>query len=69
MGSTLAPLWCRHGPIRKILEEASGSMRNAVKMTTYVTDMGQTVPASTAVEVSGLVKSGLLIEIEAVAVV
>jgi 2-iminobutanoate/2-iminopropanoate deaminase len=71
------------GQISKILEEAGGSMRNVVKITTYVTDMSRygafakiraevfqpPYPASTAVEVSGLVKSGLVIEIEAVAVV
>jgi enamine deaminase RidA (YjgF/YER057c/UK114 family) len=69
--------------IRKLLEEAGGSLKNVVKISTYVTDMtqyaafakvrGETFqppyPTSTAVEIGALVKPGLIIEIEAIAVI
>jgi len=66
-----------------LLKEADASLKDVVKITTFVTDMKQysdfakvrkevfsngAYPASATVEVKGLVKEGLLIEIEAVAV-
>ena len=69
--------------IGALLVEAGGTLKNIVKITTFVTDMGEyekfakvraeafqaPYPASTAIEVGALVKPGLLIEIEAIAVI
>ncbi len=68
--------------IRTVLEEVGATFENIVKVTVYVTDMSrfkeihearaeyfkQDYPASTMVQVSGLVSPDLMIEIEAVAV-
>lgn len=68
--------------IRGLVEQAGGSMKDIVKITTYTKDMSRYAvfskvrgevfqppyPASTMVEVSDLYKPGLLIEIEAIAV-
>ena len=66
------------------VESVGGTLRNIVKVTTYVTDMaclpawrkvwhevyqGVNPPASTLVEVSRLARPHLLVEIEAIAVV
>ena len=70
--------------IGDLLQEAGGSFDNVVKITTFVTDMSQyggfakvrgevfgngSYPASATVEVSSLVRGGLLVEVEAIAVV
>jgi 2-iminobutanoate/2-iminopropanoate deaminase len=69
--------------IKLTLEAAGASMKDVVKMTVYVTDMGNIIkfreiraryfsppmPSSTGVEVSRLILPELLVEIEAVAVV
>jgi enamine deaminase RidA (YjgF/YER057c/UK114 family) len=69
--------------IRQLLEEAGGSMANITKITAYLTDISQIAeygkvraevfgpdyPASASVEVSALVQPGLLIEVEALAVI
>lgn len=70
--------------IEALLKEAGASLSDVVKITTFVTDMSQydkfasvrkgvfdsgIYPASSTVEVKGLVKEGLLIEVEAIAVV
>ena len=69
--------------IRTILEAAGASMKDVVKTTTYVTDMryreayGEVrqefwpsdPPASTLVQIVALATPGLLIEIEATAVI
>jgi enamine deaminase RidA (YjgF/YER057c/UK114 family) len=67
-----------------LLSEAGGSLKDIVKITTFVTDMTQygkfaavrkevfgagPYPASATVKVSGLVKEGLLVEVEAIAVI
>ncbi len=68
--------------IKSILEEAGATFDQIVKVTVYVTDMKQfreihrvraeyfkgDYPASTMVQVSGLVSPDLLIEIDAIAV-
>jgi enamine deaminase RidA (YjgF/YER057c/UK114 family) len=69
--------------IANLIGEAGGSMADVVKITTYLTDMtrysefaavraetfpGPDKPASAAVGVAALVDPGLLIEIEAIAV-
>ncbi|MEX0788287.1 MAG: RidA family protein [Anaerolineales bacterium] len=68
--------------VRSLVEQAGGSMKNIVKITTFTKDMSRYAvfskvrgevfqapyPASTMVEVSDLFKPGLLIEIEAIAV-
>jgi enamine deaminase RidA (YjgF/YER057c/UK114 family) len=71
------------GEIARLLDAAGGSLRDVVKITTYLTDMGRyrefsavraeffpgpDKPASVAVGVSALVDPGMLVEIEAVAV-
>ena len=70
--------------IGALLQEAGASMKDVVKITTFVTDMSQygkfaaarkevfapgPYPASATVKVSGLVKDGLLVEVEAIAVI
>jgi enamine deaminase RidA (YjgF/YER057c/UK114 family) len=70
--------------IGKLLAEAGANLSHVVKLTTYVTDMTQysryaivrkevfgagPYPASATVGVAGLVYEGLVVEIEAVAVV
>ena len=69
--------------IEALLKEAGGSLANIVKLTTFLTDMSRypefakvrrelfspPYPASTAVEVKGLIKPELLVEIEALAIV
>ena len=69
--------------IRVLVEEAGGSMSNIVKITAFLTDMSRMgeyakareevfkpdYPASASVEVSGLVRPGLLIEVDAIAVI
>ena len=70
--------------IQHILESEGGTLENVVKITSYVTDIskeagaathqvrvknfGENLPASTRVQVTGLVEPHLKIEIEAVAV-
>lgn len=69
--------------IELALEAAGASLKDVVKLTVYVTDMGNIgkfreiraryfsppMPASTGVEVSRLILPELLVEIEAIAVV
>ena len=69
--------------MRTVLEASGASLADIVKMTVYLTDIGQVrdygriksefiegpQPASTAVGVSGLALPGMLIEVEAIAVV
>jgi enamine deaminase RidA (YjgF/YER057c/UK114 family) len=69
--------------IEALLGEAGGSLTSIVKLTTFLTDMSRypefakvrrelfspPYPASTAVEVKGLIKPELLVEIEALAIV
>jgi 2-iminobutanoate/2-iminopropanoate deaminase len=69
--------------VKTVVEEAGGDMQDVVKVTVFITDMGlydrihevrrryfeAPYPASSMVEVSALIDSRLLIEIEAVAVV
>ena len=69
--------------IRTVLDLAGATMRDVVKTTTFVTDISRyaafakareeafpdTIPASTLVETSALVKPALLVEVEAVAVI
>ena len=72
------------GQMGELLREAGATFANVVKITTFVTDMskygdfakirgevfgGASYPASATVEVSGLVRDGLLVEVEAIAVV
>ena len=71
------------GAVKKLVEAGGGTLANVVKITTYVTDVGnrpafRTVrdeffgprgPASTMIEVSSLAHPDYLIEIEAIAVV
>lgn len=70
--------------IRKMLEAEGGSLDNVVKVTNFVTDIsreateasramrrkyfGENLPASTRVQVVGLIEPHLIIEIEAIAV-
>jgi enamine deaminase RidA (YjgF/YER057c/UK114 family) len=68
--------------IQALVESQGGTMGNVVKLTTFVTDMkhrldlaavreeffGKKGPASTLVEVSALAFPGLMVEIEAIAV-
>ena len=69
--------------VKTVVEEAGGGMDDIVKVTVFITDMGlydeihevrkryfeEPYPASSMVEVSALIDPGLLIEIEAVAVI
>jgi 2-iminobutanoate/2-iminopropanoate deaminase len=69
--------------VKTVVEEAGGGMEDIVKVTVFITDMGlydeihevrrryfsEPYPASSMVEVSGLIDPRLLIEIEAVAVI
>jgi len=69
--------------VKTVVEEAGGGMEDIVKVTVFITDMGlydeihevrrryfeEPFPASSMVEISALIDSRLLIEIEAVAVV
>ena len=69
--------------IGELLGEAGADFQDVVKITTYVTDMSKYAdfskvrgevfqdgyPASATVGVSALVKDGLLVEVEAIAVV
>ena len=66
-----------------VLEEAGGSLDDVVKVTVFITDMGlydevhevrrrffrEPYPASSMVEVSALIDTRLLVEVEAVAVI
>ncbi len=66
-----------------VLEAAGGSLDDVVKVTVFITDMGQydrihevrrrffrePYPASSMVEVSALIDPRLLVEVEAVAVI
>jgi len=68
--------------IKAIVEEAGGSMADIVKLTTFLTNMGDYAglievrsefipapyPAATLVEVSALVRPEWLVEVEAIAV-
>lgn len=68
--------------LRTVLEQAGATFDAVVKLTVYVTDIGKLVdyrriksefipgaqPASTAVEVQALALPGLMIEVEAIAV-
>jgi 2-iminobutanoate/2-iminopropanoate deaminase len=68
--------------IRDVLESAGSSLKDIVKITTYITDgskfmdmlavrseiFGNDPPASTAVVVAGLAFPALLIEVEAIAI-
>ena len=68
--------------VKTVVEEAGGSMEDIVKVTVFITDMGlyddihevrrryfeEPFPASSMVEVSALIDTRLLIEIEAIAV-
>lgn len=69
--------------IRSLVEEAGGTMESIVKLTTYLTDMGnypelvkvrseffpKKGPAGTAVEVGALLRPEWMVEIEAIAVI
>jgi len=69
--------------VKTVVEAAGGGMDDIVKVTVFITDVGlydeihevrrryfdQPYPASSMVEVSALIDSRLLIEIEAVAVI
>ncbi|MDQ3794871.1 MAG: RidA family protein [Actinomycetota bacterium] len=69
--------------VKTVVEEAGGGMEDIVKVTVFITDMGlydeihavrrryfeEPYPASSMIEVSALIDSRLLIEIEAVAVI
>src|SRR3712207_466864 len=69
--------------VKTVVEEAGGGMEDIVKVTVFITDMGlydeihevrrryfeEPYPASSMVEVSALIDSRLLIEIEAVAII
>jgi reactive intermediate/imine deaminase len=69
--------------IKALVEEAGGSLGDVVKITTFLTDMSRfaefarvreevfapNFPASSSVEVSALVRPGLLVEVEAIAIV
>ncbi len=69
--------------LERVLTAAGASLRDVVKLNTYATDMrnmrafrevrqrffGDHAPASTAVQVVALAMPGLLLEVEAVAVV
>lgn len=67
--------------IRRLVNQAGGSLANVVKITAFLTDLADyatysqvrrelfapTFPTSSAVQVAGLVLEGALIEIEAIA--
>jgi 2-iminobutanoate/2-iminopropanoate deaminase len=69
--------------VQIVLEEAGGTLDDVVKVTVFITDMGnydgihevrrrfftEPYPASSMVEVSALIDPRLLVEVEAVAVV
>ena len=69
--------------VKATLEEVGGTLRDVVKVTVFIRDMGQydeihevrrryfeePYPASSMVEVSALIDPRLLVEIEAVAVI
>ena len=69
--------------VKAVVEEAGGGMKDIVKVTVFITDMGlydeidevrrryfeEAYPACSMVEVSSLIDPRLLIEIEAVAVI
>ena len=69
--------------LQRVLAAAGANLRDVVKLNTYATDMrnmrafrevrqkyfGDHAPASTAVQVVALAQPGLLLEVEAVAVV
>lgn len=72
-----------YGNLKKVLEDAGGTMRNIVMLNIYCTDIerfdkqtrglrkkyfGDYYPAITAVEVKRLYRSDFMIEVEAVAV-
>ena len=71
------------GAVKALVEAGGGSLANVVKITTYVTDVGnrpafrtvrdeffgQRGPASTMIEVSKLAHPDYLIEVEAIAIV
>ena len=71
------------GAIKALVETAGGTLRNVVKINTYVTDvryrpefraireefLGEKGPASTMVEVKALAHPDYLIEVEAIAIV
>lgn len=70
------------GKIRSLVEAAGGSMRNVVKITVFLTDMVHREsfsrarseffpgrkPCSTLVAISALAQPGLVVEVEAIAV-
>lgn len=70
------------GILRHIVESAGSSLEHVAKLTVFMTDLGQRAavnaariacfgawrPASTLVQVSGLIAPGALLEIDAVAV-
>lgn len=72
--------------IKRILEQAGGTMRDIVRVRVYVTDIGPEAlsevhrvrneyfaadarPASTLVQISGIIRAGAMIEIDADAVI
>jgi len=69
--------------LQAVLEGAGGTMRDVVKITNYMLDIGEfpkvapvrtrflspPFPASTTVEVSKLIRDDFLIEVEAIAVI
>ncbi len=83
-GSMEGQTRCIFAQIEQLLQEAGATLRHVVKLTAYVTDMsrygeyarvrrevfdGGPFPASASVQVAGLVVEGLLVEVEAIAVV
>ncbi len=81
-GDCLAQCRQAFANMRALLEEAGGTMADVVKITTFIKDMADfqafntarneafsaPYPASTIVEVSDFFRPGLLVEIEAMAV-